>query len=402
MFFVPIALLLLQAANPQPPANSPADSAAAISSEAKALLDLAFSAGERMPTQPHARNRSKLMGTVVDACFELKQPENALRYAEKIGDWRLGLALASAAVMSAEQGESKQVRDYVNRADAQLRAAEKSGSILDWQRDRVRSRLAQALILINEVDDAMHFEDGLGAGELAPVQSAKGRKLNADELKKRLDGVDTVVAAGGFEEIKSTLSACAILYEQFYAEKELRDSIQAKVTSSWAKLPLQVRVEILMSMARTALKQSDRAKALELVGLAQEQMQVGQWLPESEVAFLGELTKLRARAGDMDRARRELEAAIKKYDEAEQRIVNIYRASALRPVAEAWVLIGDRSMAEKLYFRVVEAGVQNPNSRPRADDLAATACSMAVVGFSPGEKLFTRMQAILSGLGDPW
>jgi tetratricopeptide (TPR) repeat protein len=234
------------------------------------------------------------------------------------------------------------------------------------------------------------------------VQSAKGRKLSSEELKDRLEGVDTVVLNGGFEEIKSTLTACAKLFEQFYEQTELRDAIQNKITSSWAKLPLQVRVEILMSMSESALKVKGNAKALELVTLAQQQFTIGQWLPESEVAFIGELAKLRARAGDIERARRELEAGLKKYDEAEAKIVDIYRATALRPVAEAWFVIGDRTKAAALYARALEAGMQNPNSRPRADDLSATACSMAVIGFQPDAAQFDRMRKILAGLGDPW
>ncbi len=405
MTIVATFLLLLPLTQTSPesaPRQGAAVTVAAEVRDAAALLRLAFDAGERMPLNPHARNKSKLQGVVVDACLKLGQPDQALAYAERIGDWRLGLAQASAAVFHAEQGNSKAAKECVSKAENFLKLAEKSETVQDWQRDRIRARIAQTLIQLDEPGEAARFEDGLAAAELAPVQSAKGRKLSPEELKARLEGVDTVVLNGNFEEIRSTLTACAKLFEQFYAQPDLRDSIQSKITSSWAKLPLQVRVEILMSMSEAALKVKDNAKALELVTLAQQQFQVAQWLTETEVAFIGELAKLRARAGDADRARRELEAGLKKYDEAEARIVNIYRASALRPVAEAWFVIGDRTRAGELYARALEAGMQNPNSRPRADDLCATACSMAVIGFQPDAAQFERMRAILAGLGDPW
>ena len=397
-----LLLLLVQGF---PDAVSQQVAAAAVAEQprdADALLKLAFEAGERMPLQPHARNKSKLQGVVVDACLKLGHPEQALAYAERIGDWRLGLAQASVAALHAEHGNAKAAKECVSKAEAFLKVAEKSETIQDWQRDRIRARLAQTLIQLDELAEAARFEAGLGANELAPVQSAKGRKLSPEELKDRLEGVDTVVLNGGFEEIKSTLTACAKLFEQFYGQTELRDAIQNKIISSWAKLPLQVRVEILMSMSESALKAKDNAKSLELVTLAQQQFTIGQWLPESEVAFIGELAKLRARAGDIERARRELEAGLKKYDEAETKIVDIYRATALRPVAEAWFVIGDRTKAAALYARALEAGMQNPNSRPRADDLSATACSMAVIGFQPDAAQFDRMRKILAGLGDPW
>lgn len=366
------------------------------------LLELAFQAGARMPSQPHARNRSKLQGGVVDACFQLGLSEQAVRYAEQIGDWRKGLGYASAAVHWAEKGQSAQAQRFVRQAQSFLDQAATQESTADWQRDRIRARVARALILLGERAAAAEFEANLAASETAPVQAAKGRQLSVEELMQKLKGVDEVVQAGGFEEIQNTLQACAELFEQFYAQPQARDSIQAKITSSWAKLPLQVRVEILIRMGEAALRCRDQAKTLELVSLAQEQFQVGQWLPESEVAFIGALAKLRARAGDVERARKELEAGIAKYNAAEERIVNIYRASALRPIAEAWVAVGKLTEAAKIYSRALEAGQQNPNSRPRADDLAATACSMAVVGFEPDEALWSRMREIEKGLNDPW
>jgi hypothetical protein len=64
--------------------------------------------------------------------------------------------------------------------------------------------------------------------------------------------------------------------------------------------------------------------------------------------------------------------------------------------------MGDEARALSFWMQAAEAGVENPNSRPRADDLAATCMSMVKAKVAPDEKLWLRLRAIASGLGEPW
>ena len=74
----------------------------------------------------------------------------------------------------------------------------------------------------------------------------------------------------------------------------------------------------------------------------------------------------------------------------------------LRPLAEAYLAQDDVATARTLYAQAVEAGVANPNSRPRAEDLSATCCSMALHGFEPDEALWARLVAVRASLAEPW
>ena len=85
-----------------------------------------------------------------------------------------------------------------------------------------------------------------------------------------------------------------------------------------------------------------------------------------------------------------------------EEIVDIYRAGALRTIAETYQAMGETAAASKTYKQAIEAGIENPNSRPRAEDLSATLCSMAVHGVEPDAGLWTRITDIEAGLGDPW
>jgi hypothetical protein len=114
------------------------------------------------------------------------------------------------------------------------------------------------------------------------------------------------------------------------------------------------------------------------------------------------LAALRIRAGDVATARSELREALARFDAERHTIVDMWRAAALRPIAEAHHLLGDTTTALEIYTRAVEAGVENPNSRPRADDLCATCLSLALHDVAPDSLLLDRLTEICNDLGDPW
>jgi pentatricopeptide repeat protein len=124
--------------------------------------------------------------------------------------------------------------------------------------------------------------------------------------------------------------------------------------------------------------------------------------PESAIPLMAQLARLRFRAGDEAGARAEAERALALFDAKRDTIANIYRARALRPIAEAYCAMGDTAAAFDLYKRAVEAGMENPNSRPRAEDLVATCCSLALHAMEPDAVLASRIREIQAGLGDPW
>jgi hypothetical protein len=128
----------------------------------------------------------------------------------------------------------------------------------------------------------------------------------------------------------------------------------------------------------------------------------GRWMPDDKVTLLGRTARVRGLAGDTERARAAADAAMELFGAERQKIVNIDRAAALRPVAEAYQAIGDAAAALGVYKKAVEEGVENPNSRPRAQDLSATCCSMALRGLEPDAELWDRIHHIREGLGEPW
>src|SRR5262249_11738894 len=101
-------------------------------------------------------------------------------------------------------------------------------------------------------------------------------------------------------------------------------------------------------------------------------------------------------------ARHDVESLLAQYDSERGKIVDIYRAKALRAVAEAYQAIGDAAAALAVYKRAVDEGVVNPNSRPRAADVCATRRSLPVHRAEPDAERVKRLKAVRDGLGDPW
>jgi hypothetical protein len=192
------------------------------------------------------------------------------------------------------------------------------------------------------------------------------------------------------------------LDDRFYAAVELRERAERAVTGGWAKLPAQVRIDLTIGLAENALAHDDAGRARKLLVDARDLLASVPWTPEDEVASRARLAAVRHRAGEAAEARADAGAALALYDAKRAGIVDVFRAGALRPVAECYATLGDLAKARDVYARAVEEGVANPNSRPRADDLAATACSLAVHGVEPSPELRQRLLAIRDGLGNPW
>jgi tetratricopeptide (TPR) repeat protein len=117
---------------------------------------------------------------------------------------------------------------------------------------------------------------------------------------------------------------------------------------------------------------------------------------------MAKLAALRFRAGQIEKAQEQADKALELFESKRDRIVNIYRAESLQPLAEAYSMMSNTPRALAVYELAVTEGVANPNSRPRAEDLSATCCSMALHAVEPGAELWERIRTIHEGLGDPW
>jgi tetratricopeptide (TPR) repeat protein len=375
-------------------ASSGAD--APLKSSQGELLDLAFGAASALPVDPHIKDRSRLQEAVVAACLELGQPQRAFRYLEQIGDWRRGAAYAALAFYCARHGVTRDVQSYLDRA---AQAAQQAG---DWQKDRIKAKIAQVHAYLGRTADAAKAMQGVGPTESGKVARAEAMVCSADSFGPMMEALEKLIATGQFDTVKNALEAHTELFDRFYEDRERRARVEERIKASWSGLPDFVRIELLTALVGSALAHGDQSKALELVNEAKTILDSVSWQPQLGIPVMAKLAELRFRAGDRERARADAQEALKLFDTKRDTIVNIYRAQVLRAIAEAYQGMGDTGAAQEIYGRALEAGTENPNSRPRAEDLAGTCCSMAVHAVEPSPGLWNRIREIRNRLGDPW
>ena len=360
------------------------------------LLDHAFETAAAIPVKPHIKDRSRAQEKVVEASLELDQPLRAHSLIEGIDNWRRGSGYCDLAFYCARHGYTGEVQQYLDLAVQISESAE------DWRRDQIRIKITNTYTWLGQTIQTDQFETGVVDSESAKVAGVKAMIAGEDHFDEQMNALDALIAPGNFDITENALKACANLFNRFYDDAGRRSLAEEKMKISWGKLPIFKRVELLTELAGFALDHADQAKALELVNEAQLFMDGAQWRPEHRIPMISELVKLRFRAGDGQKARTDADALLALFDSQRDKIVNIYRAGALRPLAEAYQSMGDTAVALAVYKRAVEEGVENPNSRPRAEDLSATCCSMALHSIKPDAELWTRILQIKEGLGDPW
>ncbi len=367
----------------------------------KELLDLAFDAATAVPTYPLIKDRSRMQLNVLTFYLKLDQPLTALKNAEKIENWRRGAAYADVACYLVRHGRPlKDVQYYLD-----LAAALSDGTGQDWRRARIVDRIAQAHAWAGDTASAKSWEADLvesapsHSGGVAEVQAMQADEETFDDrstdLGERL-GSPTM-------EIRTNASATGVeLLDRFYGDAGKRTEIETKLRAALPRLPMAYRVHLFRELAEVALKHEDKAGALGYVNEAQDAVDKAKWEPQNGIVLKVQVARLRHRAGEPKRARSDTDAALKEFDEAREAMLSIDRAGVLRWVAETYHGMGRPAKALEIYKRAVGEGLVNPNSRPRAEDLAATCCSLAKHGIEPDAELWTRLREVRQGLGDPW
>jgi len=361
------------------------------------LLDIAFEVASAMPVDPHIKNRSRTQQAVVAACLELDQPQRALRYIERIEDWRRGAGYADLAFHCVRDGATlTDVEPYLKLA---LEIAETTG---DWRRDQIRVKAAQTYAYAGQGEAAARLQEGVEVSESGKVAQAQAMVCSAEAFDELMEALATRLASGQFDVVKNVLEAYAQLFNRLYADQSRRTQIAETIRTAWQGVPVLVRVELLTQLADSAIAHGNQAEALELAAEARGLMDSAAWEPRFEIPVRARLAVLCFRAGDRQGANAAARAALELFDTHREKIVSIDRAGMLRPIAEAYHAMADGTTALDLYRRALEAGIENPNSRPRAEDLAKTCCSMALHGAEPDDGLWKRIGEIRDGLGDPW
>lgn len=366
-----------------------------------ALIDLSFSGVSKMPLNPHVKNRARAQEDVITTCLELGQPHLALSYAETMTTWRQGAALADIAFHCAQRGQDEGLEVLLERAESIARHCELAKQQA-WRLHRVLAKIARVHLVLGDQELADRIQYGLEHSEVVWVEEVRAQVFDPKEFDAHVNALDGVIKNGSFDQVKSALTTYSRLYERFYGDDEKRAVIEERVMGNRTKLPRMVGVELMLEFAGHALKHGDKRQGLALLEDGRQIYDEGTWTPDMQVKTLAGIAVVRHQLGQSAQAEVELFEARTIYEKHEARIANIYRADVLVAVAEAYVRNDDLTQALEVYAQAIEAGMVNPNSRPRSTNLAETLCSMASLGVEPNEEILARAKKIEKALAAPW
>lgn len=373
------------------------------------LLHLAFQAASAFPLEPHHKSRSKAQEKVVLACLDLDQPVLAREWSQHIGDWRRGSCLADYAQYCAVHGDVAEAERCLKLAEQLAADVKNDPNPQEWRRDTILLKLARTYARLGKRKEAERFGAGLDpisglAFDSGTAATAAGRAdlITAENLAGELSAMDDLLVNEASGLTFAALVTCVRLFDKFYDDVERRDQIEKRIRVENAKLPPNYRLTALIEAGRIALTHGDTAKAVESLRYARDFFERTEWQTEVRIAFVAQLAALIGRSGNRELADKMLEDGLVAYQEARETFRGTKRAEILRPFAEAYHALGEADRAADLYTMVIEEGMENPNSRPRAEDISETCISMAKNAYAPDAKMLARIREIVGGLGDPW
>lgn len=373
---------------PSRPAVGEADEAQA--DEQVKLLEVAYEVASSYPLVPHIKNRSRAQEWVTQAAIDLGAFDLARSYADGIANYRRGKMYGLLAAARLEAGDAEGAKPLI---DLTLDVSRARG-LEDWQRGWVLAALAYTHAVKGEHDEAYRLlNNDLVAQSGAKELISKSLALKPAPFEPRMTQFAEMVSAGEFEQTVLVMWGYAGEYKRHYADDEKRGLILEAFDEAAGTVPGHVRLPMLVAMADHVLDGSDdRRVALTLELLSRAESVVNVEVAGSKIVFAlpirAELAALRYRAGQRELAREALSAVVSAYEAHAGALQNYEHGNVLRPIAEAYVVMGEAESARVFYRRALEQGLVNPNLRPRIRDFTKSVVSLALSGLEPGDTLW--------------
>ena len=364
------------------------------------LFDIAYGAASEMPLSPHIKNRSRAQESVVQAMLLKGQVASARAATEGIENWRKGLSHGHLALFSALRGDRVAAEEHIKFA-RNIAANPTEKNVQEWRADRIAARVLLSEELLSAGMKDLTISPAIEKGDRADDEAIRAHLLKESELDEFFLTTDSLMQSGDLEEVSRIMQTLAFLHARLYERSEVRSQIEALVQQNCVKVPLQICVELKMHLAENMLYKGEKESAAAWLTEVSGHMEASSWPPERGLPIEAKLYSLAHRAGD-EGSKELLDGLLPKYHQNLRYIVDIYRAGVLRAIAEAYHEIGDEGSCLSFLRMAVDAGVQNPNSRPRAHDLTATCLLLIRLDVEPDEDLMNSLRRVRDGLGDPW
>lgn len=376
--------------------QTPAAATTASRAQSQALVEQAFEVACAMPGGPHARPRARTQEEVALAALELGMERRAVEMAREVLDWRRAEIYARAAQRAAGEGRREDAIDLAKRAKAAMPQES------HWSRERVAFETAVAFERAGEPAMAAELLPLVVPSDMPRIRAAVIPTLASADLPAEADALDAAIATRDLDMVRSAVEGWTALLKRWAKDEPLRTRALAALDGAIAGLPVDLRIDANVKLSGVLRELGLASDASTRLKSAVDSFKAAELLPEDEAPIGAMVVEARIAAGDRAGAAEELRRLREQFDRRRGEIMSTRLARSLRAIGSAWAKAGDQIMARQSFRDALDAGLINPNGRPRAEDLTATCVAMAVAGVVPDPLTAQKIDAVRNQLGEPW
>lgn len=370
------------------------------------LLDLASSAVEKMPADPHFKNKARIQYELVGCALDLGEAGWAEAYADQGLYWQRGASFADIALHCARAGDAPAAEKNLSKAEEWFKANEPAFKAKEteqeWRLNRVKTKIILAGAALGREGVEKQYGMGLGLADLSQLVRQKAMSGAKDDCAAAMEQLNALAGSGEFDAVNASMEGWVELYGLHYGDETLRRTIREQIGQYCTNTPFVVQIGLFTRLGEAALAHGGSVEALADADVAAQLLEKRQNPPRFRIPLAANIAALRYRAGEEGPGLEALSGCMDLFDEQSRLILNIDQAGILCSVAEAYQKIGETGKALELYDRAITAGQINPNSRPRTEDISRICCSMARSGIDPTDMIFQRLGKMNNDLGTPW
>jgi tetratricopeptide (TPR) repeat protein len=368
---------------------------ASTASASRDSFDYAFKFASAIVSDP--KDMGKAQEAVVWDLTSSGAWRDAEASADKIEGWRRGTAYADLATAFAKAGRTDDAKRMIAKAEA-FRP-----SVDGWPNLRIASRIAAAYAALGEGEKAQTLavavatEDAIQYGSMSTATIASGLAAKgkfdgaAAELDRLKDGKDMDDAwwrtVGYVDMSRQKSLSREQRVKAIRAAREAADGIPG-----WRK------AEALESVADEFRKLAMLPEAREAVGTAQAIL-IG--LPDTmpiKAPLLSNCARAWANLGNPDKAR----ALLAQVEALAAHVQDIERPTVYANAASSFAAMKDTASAKRLYAQALQEAATLVNARPRALAVVEICRSIGKSGIGLDATMRARLDALYTGLKDPW
>jgi tetratricopeptide (TPR) repeat protein len=358
-------------------------------------LDYAFRFASAIDPDP--KDKAKAQELVVREYAARGELDKAIELAGRIENWRRGVVYADFARQLAAEGSTEEARELIGRAQ------EFQKGITGWQNPRISAHIAEALASLGELAKSRELSGAVADADpqayagrsVAAVATAYAAQRNFEAAMEQLsiltdeqDVYETWWRSQGYLDIGR--NAAFTVEQRLEALNAARESAEDIVGWKQAQMLQGIAAEYhalgKSSKAKGTLKRADEATLAVPPTLS------------AKAAMLSNLASAWAGIGERKHAAELLKMA----EGAVPNNITIDRPGVYAMLAESYLRMEDNEDSRRLFDTALSSAESLVNARPRALAVVAVCRSMGRSGFELDDKTRIRLEALFSGLKDPW